>query len=389
MKLRTVKNLKNLKGKRVIVRVDFNVPLDSKGNVRNDKRIRFALPTLKYLLAEEADQLILMTHVGRPKNNEKELMTGRIAERLGKLIKIKVAKVNGWGEKGIPPAKIVMLENLRFNPGEKSKNENERAAFGKQLASLADIYVNEAFSNSHRAHASMVSVPKFIPGYAGFGVMQEAEQISKALVHPKRPVVAIMAGVKADKLNAIKNMMKIADQVCVGGALAYALRKVQGYGVGATKIDQEGMTEMADIVKEVSKSRKVILPVDAVVADKLDAKAKVKIVPLEKIPNDAMALDIGPKTIKQYADIIKKAKTVLWFGPLGAFESAPFAKGTKAIGSAIAKVKGLTIAGGGDTATAIEKFKLEKKFTLVSTGGGASLEMIEGKELPGLSILKK
>jgi len=389
MKLKTIKDLKSLKGKKVIVRVDFNVPLDAKGNVRNDKRIRFALPTLKYLLAKGADQLILMTHVGRPKDCEKELMTGKIAERLGKLLKMKVAKVNDWGEGGLPKAKIVMLENLRFNAGEKSKNADEKAAFGKQLASLADVYVNEAFSNSHRKHASMVAVPKLISGYAGFGVGQEAEQIGKALVKPKRPVVAVIAGLKADKLNAIYHMMKIADTVCVGGALAYALRKVQGVNIGATKMDEEGMAEMADLVKEVSKSKKVLLPVDAVVAEKLDVKAKAKVVPLEKIGAGWMALDIGPKTIKLYTDVIKKAKTILWFGPLGVFEFAPFAKGTKAIGQAIAATKGLKIAGGGDTATAIEKYKLEKKFTLVSTGGGASLEMIEGKELPGLSILKK
>jgi phosphoglycerate kinase len=389
MELRTLRDMPSLKGKKVFVRVDFNVPLDEKGNVRDDKRIRHALPTLKFLLENGAEQLILASHVGRPKNNEPELKTDKEAEKLGELLGMKVAKVDDWGEKGIPKEKIVMLENLRFHAGEKSKDEAERDAFGKQMASIADFYVNEAFSNSHRKHASMTSIPKFIPGYAGMGVEKEVAGIGKALEAPEHPLIAVIGGLKADKLNAIRNLMNIADKVLVGGALAYSLRKAQGFNAGNTKVDEEGMSEQADLVKEIIKSPKVILPVDAVVADEFSETAKSKVVSYDAIENGWMALDIGPKTIMMYTDEIKKAKTVLWFGPIGVFEMKPFSKGTEAIGNAIADSKALSVVGGGDSASAVKKLGLVDKMTLVSTGGGASLEMIEGKEMPGLKVLKK
>ncbi len=380
----------SLKGKKVFVRVDFNVPLDEKGNVRDDKRIRHALPTLQSLLENGATQLILASHVGRPKNNEPELKTDKEAAKLGELLNIKVAKVDDWGKNGLPPEKIVMLENLRFNTAEKSKDEAERDTFGKQMASLADFYVNEAFSNSHRKHASMTSVPKFIPGYAGMGVESEVSNISKAIEKPKHPVIAIIGGLKADKLNAIKNMLEnVADKVLVAGALAYSLRKVQGYKVGSTKVDDEGLTEMADLVKEVISNPKLLLPEDAVVADNFSETANKKTVSVDKIEDGWMALDIGPKTVKKYAKEIKKAKTVLWFGPIGVFEMEPFCQGTKDIGQAIVDSGAFSLVGGGDSASAVKKIGLTDKMGFVSTGGGASLEMIEGKELPALKILKK
>lgn len=389
MNLKTLADIKDLKGKKVFVRVDFNVPLDDKGNVKDDKRIKFAIPTLKYLLDKGASQLILATHVGRPKNNEPELKTNVEAAKLGELMGETVVKLDDWGEKGVPKAKIVLLENLRFNAGEKSKDEAERDAFGKQMASLADIYVNEAFSNSHRKHASMTSIPKFIPGYAGFGVEKEVQAISNALSNPDKPLVAVIGGLKADKLPALKYLMGVADQVLVAGALAFNLLKTRGVSVGASKVDDEGMAEMADTVKEVNAAKNIILPEDAVVADQFAETAKVKVVGVDGIEDGWMALDIGPATQKKYVDAIKKAKTVLWFGPVGVFEMAPFAAGTKAIGEAMASVKGVTIVGGGDSASAVKKLGLADKMTLVSTGGGASLEMIEGKELPGLKVLKK
>jgi phosphoglycerate kinase len=390
MNLKTLNDMPDITGKRVFVRVDFNVPLDERGNVRDDKRIKHALPTIKFLLEKGAKQLILASHVGRPKNNEPELKTDKEAAKLGELLNMKVAKVDNWGENGVPDARIVMLENLRFNAGEKSKDETERDAFGKQMASLADFYVNEAFSNSHRKHASMTSVPKFIPGYAGLGVESEAGNIAKAIEKPKHPVVAVMGGLKADKLNAIKNMLeKVADKVLVAGALAYSLRKAQGYKTGSTKVDEEGLTEMADIVKEVVSNPKLLLPDDAIVADNFAENANKKTVAVDKIEDGWMALDIGPKTVKKYVAEIKKAKTVLWFGPIGVFEMEPFANGTKEIGRAIADSGAFSLVGGGDSASAVKKMGLSDRMSFVSTGGGASLEMIEGKELPALAILKK
>jgi 3-phosphoglycerate kinase len=389
MELKTLQDIPDLAGKKVFVRVDFNVPLDDNGNVRDDKRIQFAIPTIKYLLEKGVSRIILASHLGRPKDNEPNLMTNKVAEKLGQILGQKVAKVDNWGENGLPDSKIVMLENIRFHKTEKSKDEVERDEFGKQLASLADIYVNEAFSNSHRKHASMTSIPKFIPGYAGFGVEKEVNQISEALESPDHPVIAVIGGLKADKLNAIHNLLGIADKILVAGALAYNLRKTQGYNVGNSKVDNEGMNEMADLAKEVTGSPKVMLPIDAIVADDFSETANVKTVSYDAIEDGWMALDIGPETAKQYADEIKSAKTVFWFGPIGVFEMKPFADGTKAIGTAIAGSGALSIVGGGDSASAVKKLGLEDKMSLVSTGGGASLEMIEGKELPALSILKK
>lgn len=388
MNLKTLADIKDLKGKRVFVRVDFNVPLDDKGNVKDDKRIKFAIPTLKYLLDNGASQLILASHVGRPKNNEPEFKTDKQAAKLAELIGVPVAKVDHWGEKDLPKAQIVMLENVRFNTAEKSKDEAERDAFGKQMASLADIYVNEAFSNSHRKHASMTSIPKYIPGYAGFGVEKEVNAIGKAISDPDHPLVAIIGGLKADKLPAVEYLLTVADQVLVAGALAFNLLKTRGYHVGASKVDDEGMTEMDDVVKQVNASSKILLPDDAVVADAFAETANVKVVSIDNIEDGWMALDIGPKTRTKYIEAIKKAKTILWFGPIGVFEMAPFSEGTKAIGEAIAGAKAVSIVGGGDSASAVKKLGLADKMTLVSTGGGASLEMIEGKKLPGLAILE-
>ena len=379
----------DLTGKKVFVRVDFNVPLDENGDVRDAKRIEHAIPTIKSLLDKGASQLILASHLGRPKDNEPHLMTNKVAEKLAELVGVDVEKIDDWGENGVPEAKIIMLENIRFHKAEKSKDEAERDAFGKQLASLADFYVNEAFSNSHRKHASMTSIPKFIPGYAGIGVEQEVTQISSALESPERPVVALIAGLKADKLTAVCNLLDIADTILVAGALGYNLRKVQGYSVGASKVDDEGMAEMADLAKKVLASNKVKLPVDAVVADDFSETANTKEVAIDSIEEGWMALDIGSKTVEEYSPFIKAAKTILWFGPIGVFEMEPFSKGTKALATAIAESGALSIVGGGDSASAVKKLGFSDKMSLVSTGGGASLVMIEGKELPALTILEK
>ncbi len=389
MHLKTLTDIPELAGKKVFVRVDFNVPLDDEGNVRDDKRIKHAVPTIKYLLDAGVSRIILTSHLGRPKHNEPNLMTNKVAVKLGELLGEKVAKVDDWGENGLPDAKIVMLENIRFNSSEKSKEESERDEFGKRLASLADIYVNEAFSNSHRKHASMTSVPKFIPGYAGLGVEKEVSAISGAISNPKKPLIAIIAGLKADKINAIHHMMTIADKVLVGGALAGILLKSKGYEIGASKADDEGIEEKQNMVKDVIASDRVELPTDFIVADDFSESANTKTVSANGIEPGWMALDIGPETAENYAGQIRTAKTVLWFGPIGVFEMKPFANGTKIIGQAVAAVDGVTIVGGGDSANAIKMLGLADKMTLVSTGGGSSVEMIEGKILPALSILEK
>lgn len=379
----------DLAGKRVFVRVDFNVPLDDEGNVRDDKRIKHAIPTFKYLLDKGVAKIVLTSHLGRPKNNEAHLQTDKVAAKLSELLGEPVAKVGDWGENGLPEDKIVMLENIRFHKAEKSKDEAERDEFGKQLASLADVFVNEAFSNSHRKHASMTSIPKFIPGCVGLGVEKEVGAISKAISDPEHPLVAVIGGLKADKLTAVKNLMSKADQILIAGALAFNLKKEQGFNVGSSKVDDEGMAEMGDLAKEVNASDKILLPEDAIVADDFSESANVKEVAIDGIEDGWMALDIGSKTLEKYVSALTKAKTILWFGPIGVFEMAPFAEGTKAIGEAIANSDAVSIVGGGDSASAVKKLGLADKMTLVSTGGGASLEMIEGKELPALKVLQK
>ena len=389
MNLKTLEDMEDLSGKRVFVRVDFNVPLDADANVRDDKRIRHAIPTIKYLLDKGVSKIILTSHLGRPKNNEAELRTDKVTAKLAELLGEPVAKADDWGEAGLPEGKIVMLENIRFHKAEKSKDEAERDAFGQQLANLADIFVNEAFSNSHRKHASMTSVPKYIPGCVGLGVEKEVAAISKAVSDPQHPLVVVIGGLKADKIKAIHNLMGKADKVLVAGALACNLLKAKGLEIGSSKADDEGMGEQGDLVKEVIENDKVVLPTDFVVADDFSETANVKTVSADSIEPGWMALDIGPESAESYARQIAEAKTVLWFGPIGVFEMAPFANGTKMVCEAMAALDGTTIVGGGDSASAVKKLGFADKMTLVSTGGGASLEMIEGKELPALAILKK
>ncbi len=388
MSLKTLKDIPELTGKKVFVRVDFNVPLDDQGNVRDDKRIKHAIPTINYLLENGTSQLILTSHLGRPKNNEPELRTNKVAEKLSELLGKEVIKVDDWGENGLPEAQIVMLENIRFHPAEKSKDEEERDEFGKKLASLADIYVNEAFSNSHRKHASMTSIPKFIPGFVGLGVEKEVEAINGALESPQHPVIALIGGLKADKLTAVNNLLNVADKVLIAGALTYSLLKTKGVGVGGSKVDDEGMAEMTELAQKILNSDKIELPVDALTADEFSESANFKEVAVDEIEEGWMGLDIGSKTIEKYTSILKTAKTILWFGPVGVFEMEPSSKGTKMIAQVIAESDAVSIIGGGDSASAVKKLGFEDKITLVSTGGGASLKMIEGKELPALSILE-
>jgi len=379
-------------GKRVLVRAGFDVPIDDAGNILDDSRIRISIPTIKYLLEHGAKQIIVMTHLGRPEEKDPASKTDKAAAKLSELIGEKVVKVDDFGEKGIPDpkkARIVMLENLRFDPREKAKDSVKRDEFGKQLASLADIYVNDAFSNCHRDHASMTSVPKFLPSCAGLSVEKEVSTISKAMESPERPFVSIIGGVKADKLNAVANLMKRVDKILIAGALAFTLLKQFGKEVGKTKTDTEGLAEFSALVDEIRNSPKVVLPVDAVLADSFSNDAKTKISSTDNIDKDWMALDIGPETIKRFRQELANAKTIVWNGPIGVFEFEKFADGTREIANAMASSSATTIVGGGDSGAAVEKLGMKEKFTLVSSGGGVSLEMFEGKELVAIKALEK
>ncbi len=388
-KLKSVEDI-DFKNKRVIIRTGFDVPVDDKGKILSDKRIKESVATINYILKQMPTQVIIMTHLGRPKNNEASLKTDNVAKRLGELINMPVKKVDGWDTKACRPIDcIVMLENLRFNPAEKSKDQKERDEFGKKLASLADIYVNEAFSNCHRDHASMTSVPNYIPGCIGLNVKTEVETITDAINKPEKPFVSIIGGLKADKIPTIKNLLKKADNILVGGALAFLILKVQGKNVGKTKIDIEGLKDAEQEIKAILKDKKLILPTDCVVAEEISDKAKTKIVSVDNIPDNMMALDIGPETIKDFDKIIVKANTVIWNGPIGVFECAKFSNGTKKVGEAIARSKAESIIGGGDSASAAEKFNYYKNISFVSSGGGASLKLFEGKDLVALKALER
>ena len=376
------------KDKKVLVRVDMNVPMDDEGNITNDRRIKHSVPTIKKLLADQAKQIILMTHVGRPKETEEKLSTKKVAEYLSALLEEEVRFVDNWSTQGIED-KIVFLENLRFNPAEKSKDREEKNAFAKQLAGLADYYVNDAFSNSHRDHASMYSVPQLIPGCASEQLEKEVNSIMNAIDNPEKPLVSIIAGLKADKLNAVRNLIDKADKILVAGALAFTLLKAFGKEIGASKSDDEGLKEFSGLIEEIKNSDKVLLPVDAVVADRFSAEAEAKVVSVDEIPKEWMALDIGPKTIKLFNEELSKAKTIVWNGPIGVFEFEKFAEGTKKIAEHIAGLDAVKIVGGGDSAAAVEKLGLKEKMTLISTGGGASLKLIEGKELKAIKALEE
>ncbi|MBN1544832.1 phosphoglycerate kinase [Candidatus Woesearchaeota archaeon] len=378
--------------KKVLVRTGFDVPLDDKGNVIDDSRIRASVPTISYILEHGAEQVIIMTHIGRPKERERRLMTGKVAARLSEIIGEKVIHLEDFGENGLPDPKVcrvVVLENLRFHPGEKDKDPAKRDAFGRMLASLADVYVNDAFSNCHRDHASMTSVPKFIPGCVGLSVEKEVSMISRAIKDPERPFVSIIGGVKADKLNAVANLIDRVDRILIAGALAFALLKRFGREVGRTKTDTEGLGAFDALVERIKDNPKVMLPVDAVLADRFDAGASSKVTSVDSIDPGWMALDIGPETIRRFREVIAGAKTIIWNGPIGVFEFDRFAGGTREVANALAESGAITIVGGGDSGAAVEKLGLKDRLTLVSSGGGASLELFEGKELVALKALVK
>ncbi|NJJ41807.1 phosphoglycerate kinase [Paenibacillus apii] len=378
-------------GKRVFVRVDFNVPLED-GKITDDTRIRETLPTIKYLI-ENGAKIILASHMGRPKGQFVDSMRlTPAAERLSELLGKPVAKADeavGDAVKAkvaeLKDGDVLVLENVRFYPGEE-KNDPELA---KQFSELADLFVNDAFGAAHRAHASTEGIAHYLPAVSGLLMEKELSVLGKALSNPERPFTAIIGGSKVkDKIDVIDNLLTLADNVLIGGGLSYTFSKAQGYEVGKSLLDEEKIDTALGFIEKAKKlGKNFLLPVDVVVADKFGADANTKTVDINEIPADWMGLDIGPKTAALYADVIKNSKLVVWNGPMGVFEIDIFAEGTKAVAQACATTEGYTVIGGGDSAAAAEKFKLADQMDHISTGGGASLEFMEGKALPGVVAL--
>ncbi|SDO03707.1 phosphoglycerate kinase [Psychrobacillus sp. OK028] len=380
-----------LQGKRVFCRVDFNVPMED-GAITDDTRIRAALPTISYLI-EQGAKVILASHMGRPKGEVKEdLRLTKVGEHLAKLLDKPVQKLDeSIGEavektvSEMEDGDIVLLENVRFHAGEE-KNDAELA---KSFAKLADVYVNDAFGAAHRAHATTEGIAKLLPAVSGLLMQKELDVLGKALAEPERPFTAIIGGAKVkDKIGVIDHLLDKADNIIIGGGLSYTFTKAQGRDVG-TSLLEEDKIDLARGFIEKAKEKGVsfYLPVDVVVADEFSKDANTKVVDITDIPSDWMGLDIGPKTRELYADVIKNSKLIIWNGPMGVFEMDAFAEGTKAVANAMAETAGYTIIGGGDSAAAVEKFNVGEKMDHISTGGGASLEFMEGKDLPGVSAL--
>ncbi len=387
-------NLKDIpiKDKKLIIRVDFNVPLDSNLKITDDRRIKEALPTIQYALKQGAAKVILMSHLGRPKDKVvEELRLTPVARRLEELLGEKVLKLDDCIGESIQQKinasqeRVILLENLRFHKEEEANDPN----FAKSLATLADIYLNDAFGTAHRAHASTVGITKFLPSVAGFLIEKEITYLGKALENPRRPFVVIMGGAKvSDKIVMIENLLSKADAILIGGGMAYTFLKAQGKNVGTSKLEADKI-EVAKSLLEKAKKAKVTIAIssDFVVVTKFESSSDMKIV--KDIPDGWMGVDIGPETRKRFKEILSTAKTIIWNGPVGVFENDAFAQGTKEIAQCIASLKDVTtIIGGGDSAAAILKFGLEDKMTHISTGGGASLEFLEGKELPGIAALQ-
>jgi len=381
-----------VKGRRVLMRVDFNVPLDENRKITDDSRIAAALPSIKYVL-DNGGKLILMSHMGRPKGEVKpELSLAPVAERLSKLIKKDVKMIGDCVGEDVKEAvvrmkegDVILLENLRFHK-EETKNDPE---FAKKLASLGEIFVEDAFGSCHRAHASTVGVTEYLPSVAGFLVQKEIEYFEKVTKDPDKPFCLVLGGAKvADKIPVIENMLGKIDFLLIGGAMAYTFLKSRLKGIGASRVENEMLDTASDIFAKASANNVgIFLPTDHVVAREVKANARHKVVK-ENIPDGWIGLDIGPETIKKYISVLKESKTIVWNGPMGLFEMKPFSVGTVKLAKAMAKLDATTVIGGGDTAAAVNQLKLADKMSHMSTGGGASLEYLEGKELPGVTALE-
>lgn len=395
MNKKTLKDM-DVKGKKVLVRVDYNVPMDSEGEITDDIRIRSSLPTVEYLL-ENGAAVILMSHLGRPKGEpKKEYSMLPVANKLSQLLKKEVVfadddlvvseKVREMA-KGLKPGQVMLLQNTRFRK-EEEKNED---SFAKELASLAELYVNDAFGTSHRAHASNVGVSKYLPSALGYLVEKEVSIMGKALDDPERPFVAILGGAKvSDKIGVIENLLSKVNAIIIGGGMAFTFLKAKGYEVGTSLLEEDKVQLAKDLMEKAKENGvAMVLPVDVVVAKEFKNDTSFKTVPADGIPSDMMGLDIGSESIELFESVIKEAKTIVWNGPMGVFEMDNFNKGTYAVAKALVQSGAITIVGGGDSASAVEKAGLADEITHVSTGGGASLELLEGKILPGIDAISE
>ena len=382
----------DIKEKRLFIRADFNVPIDENLNITDDRRIRSTLPTINYAV-DEGGKVILASHLGRPKGSmDKRYSLGSAAKRLQRLIKKEVLflpdcigpKVEDAVSK-MAEGDIILLENLRFHE-EETKNSEE---FSKSLAKLADYYVNDAFGATHRVHASIVGIPKFLPSVAGFLLLKEIEYLKGAVDNPVRPFVSILGGAKVSgKIGVLENIKSKVDKVIVGGGMAYTFLKAMGYVVGDSLVEEDMLDFAHNIMKKlISNGIKFYLPVDCIIAQSCDHGAETKIVPVQEIPEGWRALDIGPASVKLFTVALSNAKTILWNGPMGVFEIDAFSRGTFAIAHAVADAYALTIVGGGDTDLAVNRAGVSESVSFISTGGGAALELLEGKDLPGLVAL--
>ena len=383
----------DVKGKKVLLRCDFNVPQNKEtGEITSDKRIVAALPTIKYLL-ENGAAVIACSHLGKPKGEWKDSLTlAPVAKRLSELLGTQVIFAKDIigpdaHEKAaaLQPGQIMLLENLRFD----IREEKNGADFAKELASMAEIFVSDAFGTVHRAHASTAGVAAYLPAYAGFLVEKELSVMGKALDDPKRPFVAVLGGAKvSDKIGVITNLIDKADTIIVGGGMAYTFIKAMGYGVGTSLLEADKVEDARAMMdKALSRGVMFLLPVDTAISDKFENTDKFLTVDVKNIPDGYMGLDIGPQTVELFTKALRGAGTIVWNGPMGVFEFPAFAQGTKAVAKAMAESGAVTIVGGGDSAAAVEKLGYADKMTHISTGGGASLEFLEGKELPGVACL--
>jgi len=378
-------------GRRVLVRVDFNVPLDG-GRVADDTRIRAALPTIE-LLRERGAAVVLVSHLGRPKGKADSALSMRpVAERLAELLDTKVhqapAVIGGDVETmagGLGPGEVLLLENVRFEPGE---TENE-PALAEALAGLADLYVNDAFGAAHRAHASTAGVAGLLPGYAGLLLEREVRELTRVVESPQRPLVVVLGGAKVtDKVGVIDRFLEVADEILIGGAMCFSFFRAQGIATGDSLVEEEGVKLAAEALQRAEGSDcELRLPVDLVLGERFAADAEPRESDGVEVPDGWMGLDIGPRSAAAYAEVIAGAGTVLWNGPMGAFELPPFAAGTRTVAEAVAAAPGTTVIGGGDSVAALQQFGLAEKVDWLSTGGGASLELLEGKKLPGVEAL--
>ena len=392
MKKKTVQDL-DASGRKILVRVDFNVPQDKAGAITDDIRIRAALPTIR-LLRDRGGKIILVSHLGRPKGKVAEkYRMDPVARRLSELLGVAVTKVNDCigpeveqAIAGMKSGDIILLENVRFYAEEEANDPG----FAKKLAGLADLFVNDAFGTAHRAHASTEGVAKILPGVAGLLMQKEIETMGKALEDPARPFVAVLGGAKvSDKIGVIKNLLTKVDVLLIGGGMAYTFLKAKGLEIGKSLLDSEKVDLARELMQQAAqKGVRMLMTEDVVVAKEFTADTEYKTVKVSQIPADWQGVDIGPETIALFAGEIAKAGTVIWNGPMGVFEMGPFDKGTRAIAEAIANCDGTTIIGGGDSAAAVEQMGFAERITHVSTGGGASLEFLEGIELPGVKVLQ-